>query len=156
MGQANPLPIQPFGPLGGQDPNGIRLPSGFEARIVARSGETPLLGTGYDWHAAPDGGATFATQDGGWIYVSNSEINDRGGGVGALRFDAAGQLIDAYSILSGTTRNCAGGPTPWGTWLSCEEVADGYVWECDPLGSFNPRRLPALGAFRHEAAAVDP
>ena len=153
---APPAPIQSYGPLQNPDLNGLRLPAGFEARIVARSGSTPLLGTGFNWHAAPDGGATFATQDGGWVYVSNSEVANQGGGAGALRFDSTGQLIDAYQILSGTSVNCAGGPTTWGTWLSCEEIARGNVWECDPFGGFVPFRLPALGSFQHEAAAVDP
>ncbi len=115
-----------------------------------------MPGSGYNWHSAPDGGATFATPDGGWIYVSNSEMGNRNGGAGALRFDAAGQLIDSYSILDNTSDNCAGGLTPWDTWLSCEETDNGNVWECDPFGGFIPVRLPALGVFNHEAAAVDP
>ncbi len=155
-GPQAPGPVQSFGPLQDPDGNGVRLPMGFESRIVARSGVTPLLGTGYNWHDSPDGGATFGAQDGGWIYVSNSEVETQGGGAGAIRFDSAGQIIDAYSILSNTTNNCSGGPTPWDTWLSCEEITGGNVWECDPFGGFNPVQLPALGSFMHEAAAIDP
>jgi len=134
------------------DDNGVRLPPGFSSRIVARSGQSIA---DYAWHAAPDGGATFATQDGGWIYVSNSELDDQQGGVGALRFDSQGDIVDAYSILTGTTRNCAGGHTPWQTWLSCEEFDRGQVWECDPFNRHPPRLRPALGTFSHEAVAFD-
>lgn len=147
---------QRFGPLQAPDANGLELPAGFRARTVAVSGE--LVGdTGHRWHADPDGGATFAADDGGWVYVSNAESPDDRGGVGALRFAPDGELVDAYSILSGTNLNCAGGPTPWGTWLSCEEHPRGRVYECDPFtpGSRGELR-PALGTFHHEAAAVDP
>jgi secreted PhoX family phosphatase len=120
--------------------------------VVARQGDL-VPGTGYRWHVAPDGGATFPTP-GGWIYVSNSEGVP--GGVGAIRFDWRGASVDAYPILSGTRRNCAGGATPWGTWLSCEEVSDGLVYECDPTGARPAVPLPALGRFQHEAVAVDP
>lgn len=137
------------------DDNGLRLPPGFESRIVARSGEAPVASSDYKWHPAPDGGATFATEDGGWVYVSNSELRDNAGGVGALRFNAQGEVIDAYSILDSTTLNCAGGPTPWGTWLSCEEFDLGQVYECDPLGGKSAVVRPALGSFKHEAVAVD-
>jgi uncharacterized protein len=142
-----------YGPLGSPDANGIRLPEGFRSRRIAR-GEEAVPGTGYRWHLASDGAAVFPTSDDGWILVSNSE--HLRGGASAIRFDRGGRVADAYRILDGTTNNCSGGGTPWGTWLSCEEVEGGYVWECDPAGERSARRLPAMGAFKHEAAAVDP
>ena len=137
------------------DRNGVRLPAGYSSRIVAESSVAPLGGCDYVWHAAPDGGACFADQGGGWIYVSNSELGDAEGGAGALRFDADGKLIDAYPVLQDTSQNCSGGATPWGSWLSCEEIDDGRVWECDPQGVEAAIVRPALGVFKHEAVAVD-
>ena len=144
-----------IGPLQAADANGVMLPRGFRSRVLARSGEVPVSGSRYAWHNRPDGGACFPTDDGGWVYVSNAEVRESGGGVGALRFNSRGELIDAYPILANTTSNCAGGASPWGTWLSCEEFDEGQVFECDPLGRRDARARPALGVFEHEAVAVD-
>ena len=144
-----------MGPLQAPDHNGLMLPAGFQSRIVARSSQAAVASSSYRWHASPDGGACFATEEGGWIYVSNSEENSSQGGVGALKFNASGELIDSYSICRNTSRNCAGGPTPWGTWLTCEEFEEGRVFECDPSGQRDAVVRPALGTFEHEAAAVD-
>ena len=152
----------PYGDLAARpDENGLLLPQGFTSRIIAIGGET-VAGTAYAWHAFPDGAATFPTDDGGWIYACNSEVTalfapDQGG-VSAIRFDADGEIVDAYRILEGSTSNCAGGPTPWGTWMSCEEPVDkrGRLWECDPTGAKEAVAHEAMGLWNREAAAVDP
>ncbi|HST38219.1 MAG TPA: alkaline phosphatase PhoX [Conexibacter sp.] len=146
----------PYGPLQPPDANGLMLPPGFRSRELARGG-LPVPGTGYTWHTASDGQATFAQPDGSWVLVSNSEtLSLAGGGASALHFDAQGDVRSAYRICGGTSSNCAGGRTPWGTWLTCEEYAGGQVWECDPLGEDDAVMRPAMGTFNHEAVAVDP
>lgn len=168
----------PYGPLGDADDLGLRLPDGFTSRTIKQFG-LPIGGlVGLDKIGLPfpDGAATFPADDGGWILVSNSENPppaditdptpiglDQLGGAQAIRFSADGTITDAYSILSGSRSNCAGGDTPWGTWLSCEEVDDpndaansGLVYECDPTGATPAVELPLLGRFKHENATIDP
>jgi len=165
----------PYGPLLAADANGLMLPAGFSSRRLATAYQPVAKADGsltsFLWHRASDGGGVIPQADGGWIYVNNSEIPivadecagdpqspfcGEQGGCSAIRFDKEGRVLDAYPILQGTNNNCAGGVTPWGTWLSCEENFGGFVYECDPTGLNQPLCLLAMGQFAHEAAAVDP
>lgn len=143
----------PYGPLGDPDANGVRLPTGFTARLLATSGQA-VGATALTWHVWPDGGACFPASGGGWIYVSNCELGPVG--TNALRFAPDGSIAAAYTVLDGLAGSCAGGGTPWGTWLACQEVPRGQVFECDPQQPGQGLARPALGRFAHEAAAVDP
>lgn len=151
--------VGPYGPLGPPDTNGMRLPAGFTSRVVAEVDQ--VIGPRkYVFHGLPDGMGTFRTNDGGFILVSNSELPYVKGrweiGSGAIRFDRNFRITDAYPVLKNTMINCAGGVTPWGTWLSCEEYDRGQVFECDPWGKKASKAHPAMGVFKHEAAVIDP
>ncbi|MEO0322455.1 MAG: alkaline phosphatase PhoX [Myxococcota bacterium] len=90
-----------------------------------------------------------------------------GGGTTALRVQG-GQLLEDSATLAGTIGNCAGGPTPWGSWLTCEETMTlgsligaedhGFVFEVpDPaLGPASAVPITDMGLMSHEAVAVDP
>jgi secreted PhoX family phosphatase len=88
-----------------------------------------------------------------------------GGGTVTIVFDPADPLdVVSFASLSGTSTNCAGGPTPWGSWLTCEETTTqfmephGYVFEVPASADAAVPAVPnrAMGRFVHEAVAIDP
>jgi hypothetical protein len=173
----------------------LDLPEGFSYRILSRAGS--IMDDGLRVPAAHDGMAAFDAGDGRVALVCNHELNfnhtdagpapagarqaapdrvyDRGhgsplpGGTTTLIYDpAAGRVVRHFLSLAGTERNCAGGATPWGSWLSCEESlsmpdrdherSHGWVFEVPAAASglVEPQPLTALGRFNHEAVAIDP
>ena len=126
--------------------DGIRLSQGLTARIIAETGAfvrytspgATASTSSLRFHAIPDGADIFELSDGGYVYTSNSEIDNSGGGVYGIDFDKEGRIRNYKSLLTGTDRNCNGGRTPWNTWVSCEEVPGGQCWQVDPTGLRNP------------------
>lgn len=136
--------------------------------VVAGEGSVVTLVRNHEVGAAP--GGSFAPAGATWDA-------DCAGGTTTLRFDTAtGRMVDARPSLSGTLVNCAGGVTPWGTWLSCEEIvltrgqkvpigpdyihemkqSHGYVFEVPADGLSSAEPIVAMGRFKHEAATIDP
>ncbi len=92
-----------------------------------------------------------------------------GGTTTILYNPATGQVEQEYLSLIGTLRNCAGGPTPWNTWISCEEDMHTNVGDLDKYHGYpfevparvtqeisDPRPIKAMGRFNHEAVGIDP
>ncbi|MGW0335954.1 PhoX family protein [Streptomyces sp. NPDC003011] len=174
-----------YGPLV-PDPRGLLdLPKGFRYRVLSREG-TPLRSGEGQVPSNHDGMSAFPGRHGRVHLVRNHENRNTAaipvptvegltydpagkGGCTALTLDSRGDVLSERVAIAGTAVNCAGGPTPWGTWLTCEETEDkagtngytkdhGFIFEVDAA---DPRRsgavpLTAMGRFQHEAIAVDP
>jgi len=159
----------------------LHLPEGFQYNVIGRAGSA--MSDGRPTPPLHDGMAAFSV-NGKIRLVRNHEIGARvvsplaaqnaydqtaGGGTTTLVVNGQTREVErSFVSLSGTAVNCAGGPTPWGSWISCEETVagptngfaqpHGYCFEV-PAGSDTPAEpvpLRAMGRFVHEAVAVDP
>jgi secreted PhoX family phosphatase len=169
----------------------IDLPDGFSYQTYGWTDDP--MDDGLPTPARHDGMAVVKADGDLLTLVRNHEIvNDRGsfgpsditfdpaaaGGTSNLQFDLGkGRFVRSWASLSGTMQNCCGGPTPWESWLSCEELVinpgfvmddngrrrelklrnrHGYVFEVPAEGLVKPEPLIDLGQIQHEAAAIDP
>jgi secreted PhoX family phosphatase len=174
-----------YGPLI-PDPNGmLDLPHGFSYKILSREGTDRL-----DGGKVPsrfDGMGTFADRNGGSRLVRNHECSPTAaipvkapanrtydpaaaGGTSTIVVDQHNNPTGEYISIGGTAINCSGGPSPWRTWLTCEETElragqsgytkdHGFIFEVDPYDhrrNVDPTPLKAMGRFQHEAVAIDP
>jgi hypothetical protein len=186
---ASAAPREPgYGPLVADPAGRLALPAGFAYSIVTHAGVTTLE-SGEPTPRNHDGTGAFRRRGGGTVLVNNHEIREpfgthlpvphldgmvydpgAAGGCTVVETNPDGTRRTEYVGIAGTATNCAGGQTPWDTWLTCEEIDalagtggfqkdHGYVFEVDPhdrRANRDPQPIKALGRFEHEAAAVDP
>jgi len=190
----------PYGPLVPDPAGVLDLPKGFEYRIISRIGEEMADGLRVPGkadgmaafpgpggktlvicnHEVSDGDITNGPfgADMSMIEKARGRMYDPGtngipslGGTSTIVFDTKTQTLEKqYMSIAGTTRNCAGGPTPWNSWLTCEENVTrkgeqgrakdhGWVFEVpatDEVGLADPTPIAGMGRFNHEAIAIDP
>jgi secreted PhoX family phosphatase len=158
----------------------LELPPGFRYHSLSWTGD-PMFG-GEPTPSHHDGMAAFPASNDRIRLVRNHEVRRdtgafaardaydpaAGGGTTTLELDArSARLLSVRPSLSGTLWNCAGGPTPWGSWLTCEEttlgpgegnftMTHGWIFEVPSAGAARPVPLESMGRFVHEAVAVDP
>ncbi len=191
--------FEKYGPLV-QDPAGIfDLPEGFTYKVISRAGEamsdglfTPdkpdgmatfpgsrgrvILVRNHELMPSQQGpfgpdGALAGKAAAGKIYdPGNGNLICPGGATTLVINEASLEVERSYLSLAGTLNNCSGGPTPWGSWISSEEIvvdagtsiyqkSHGYNFEVpasEEIALANPVPLKAMGRFRHEAVGVDP
>ncbi len=138
--------------------------AGLEIKRIAKKKQKVQFSNGeksdITYHEWMDGAGVIPLDDGGYVYVSNSENDDGLGGVWGLYFNKDHEIVGFKKLLGGTTWNCSGGVSPWSTWISCEETETGQCHEVDPDPKSENHDTPTqtlLGGDggQYEAVAVD-